>query len=1262
MKYEPTNEQKIALTADRNSSLTANAGSGKTTVLVNRYLDLLLYGDQGKGINPENIVAITFSNEAANEMLNRVFEKIDRLIDNCNDFKLLKQLKYKRESLNNARISTIHSFCTELLKEYPIEAGLNPLFENAKTSEIARLKNDIIYIATCEWLIDIQRKEKMEELLLHFNQDNLFSIIGSAIESRKKLDDLNELFDSGQINKNYENAEKNIKDEFIKMTKTIVEYSYNAKQGINQYFAVLLSKTKNQKKKIEILRKESQLNVFYDKIYELFSLINSLEFEGVIDYFDSLKELVYSAIRIGRIGVFKFICKENEMENDEIDDFRKKYRNILDYTDNIKNDEIQLKISKILLEFSNYVMEQFIKEKQEKNVIDYDDMIYLAVYKLLDNEEIVETTKKNIKYLLVDEFQDTNFTQYELIRKLCPNLQKGEKDDTNLFIVGDAKQSIYGFRNADVRVFLNAIEDINKQNQKLNINDEIDENLRLSNGKTIKVEGDSIYGKNQLTTTFRLSLNLGIFVNYIFKNIMSSENSEYESDYQNLVVAKKSENYEKLISNKENYNLDDYGKISFLVTNDEIAKDENIIDVSNDEKSSFDDNDDNDESTKEATAVAKFIFNETKNTENNFSDYAILYRKRNGINILKEVLNEYNIPYRIIGDKSFYKAREVKDIILYFLFLVDENNDIAFAALLKSYFFGLTDNDLLNISMYKGNNFYERTLKYLEENPLDEHTKYAIEKIHHIKNKCYSWSFPNLVRKMIKHSKWHVLKTLSNNVEQLNANVYKLIDITREYYNKKFIDLNEFSEELEYLMTNEEEAEGSYNSDKEQISLLTIHASKGLEFKNVIIYGISGYFRNTQSIYSNEKYGFLFPVKNYNDEGTYIGNLNTVINYASKKEIETKELAELKRLLYVALTRAKENLILSITYKLNDKREVKKHSNKKMLNLIEEGVDLTLNNIIEGTLDKFSINDKIDYFLDGQTKELEHEISINIVYGNEIEIKEEDEEEIIKNEEQVELTYNELLDSPESEVQYEDFSATKLSIFDNSKSDYLDRYIYGVPTDRANKFYIESSKNEEIGGIEVGVYLHYCFENIEKWIDNHGNLIEEKLNEILDFKLSSSSNYLENESIKDRVLSDISNVLESDFYNSNKQQIINAEKEFQLKIPSKNDFFVGTLDLLVETENGFEVWDWKTNALNSKKDMKQVANHYQMQMKFYVYLLSLIKPNQKLYNAKLLFTNLAGNQSDSNDWVYEYSWTKEDVNNFKNNFDDLVKDIKESMF
>jgi len=1253
MGYEPTDEQKIALTADRHSSLTANAGSGKTTVLVNRYIDLLLYGNNGKGIAPEKIVAITFSNEAAKEMLNRVFEKIDKLIEKSNDYQQLRHLKYIRESLNNARISTIHSFCNELLDEYPIEAGLNPLFEKAKPSEINRMIDDIIYIAMCEWLIDSDKKAKMKELLLHFNHDNLFKIIGLAIGEHKKLDDLNELYSSGKIEKEYKNAEKLIKDEFLELTKTIVEYSYNAKQDINQYFSDQHNKAKNKKKISEILTKETKLNIFYDKILELRDTINIIEYEGILDYFDSLKELANSTINIGRPGVFKFICRRNEIEDDEIDELRKKYKDIINNVEYIENDKDQLKISKILLEFSNYVMEQFIKEKQEKNIIDFDDMIYLAVYKLLNNSAIVEKTRSNIEYLLVDEFQDTNFTQYELIRKLCPNLNSGKKDDINLFIVGDAKQSIYGFRNADVRVFMEAIEDIKDQNKKLNINGEIDHEIRLSNNNKLSVTDDNIYGKNQLTTTFRLSLNLGIFVNHLFNNIMSSENSEYESDYQNLVVAKNSENYNKLSKDTENANLNDFGKVSFLLTNDENTKEE-----SNEDDASVEEND---ESFGEAVSIAKYIINETKNTQKGFSDFGILYRKRGKVNKLKDVLNEYKIPYRIIGDKSFYQAREVKDIILYFKFLVDENDDIAFAALLKSYFFGLTDNDLLNISMYKGDSFFQRTIKYSEDNQDDENIVYALRKINHIRNKCYSWSFPNLVRKMIKHSKWHVLKNLSINVEQLNANVYKLIDITREYYNKKFIDLNDFTEELTYLMTNEDEAEGSYNSDLEQVNLLTIHASKGLEFKNVILYEVSGQSRSIDDLNISEKYGFLFPLKNYDNEGIHIGKLDTVINIIAKKEIETKEDAELKRLFYVALTRAEENLVLSISYKLNDNGPVKPSSKMKLLKLLEDGLKLKLTDLIEEDKDEFDITDKIEYYQDGNTKTLEHKIVVDVINGNKIELDDENSPNQ-NNSEQNEIKYNILLDSPESEVQYEDFSATKMSIFQNSKSDYLDRYIYGVPTDRVNKFYIESSNKEEIGGIEVGVYLHYCFENIEKWIDENGELVEEKLNEILDFQLSNSKHDFDNEIIKERVSSDIAKVLGSDFYLSNKNLIINAEKEYQLKIPAKNDFFVGTLDLLVKTSDGFEVWDWKTNALKNKDDMEKAAKHYEMQMKFYIYLLSLIKPNQSLYKAKLLFTNLAGSQSNTNDWIYEYSWSKEDVTNFKAKFDELVKEIKETMF
>jgi ATP-dependent helicase/nuclease subunit A len=176
-----TRQQKIAQSFDRHLAVTANAGSGKTRVLVNRYINILLnkandFNDNNYSIRPKNIVAITFTRKAAAEMLAKVVNKIEELIINEKNIITLEKLKEIREELTNARISTIHSFCADLLREFPIEAQVPPAFTEISGAQNIMLRKDAIISILEEYIrIDIGQVEKsnVKSLILEFGRKNI---------------------------------------------------------------------------------------------------------------------------------------------------------------------------------------------------------------------------------------------------------------------------------------------------------------------------------------------------------------------------------------------------------------------------------------------------------------------------------------------------------------------------------------------------------------------------------------------------------------------------------------------------------------------------------------------------------------------------------------------------------------------------------------------------------------------------------------------------------------------------------------------------------------------------------------------------------------------------------------------------------------------------------------------------------------------------------------------------------------------------------
>ena len=159
-----TREQKLSLAKDRPQCVTANAGSGKTRVLVDKYIDILLNGIDGRKVIPNELVAITFTRKAASEMLAKVTKEFNKLLQNEQDPKKIGKLKIIRENLINANISTIHSFAGKILRDFPIEAGVAPNFTEISDYEKRIILQDAILSVIEDWLDDQYKKVKFYNL------------------------------------------------------------------------------------------------------------------------------------------------------------------------------------------------------------------------------------------------------------------------------------------------------------------------------------------------------------------------------------------------------------------------------------------------------------------------------------------------------------------------------------------------------------------------------------------------------------------------------------------------------------------------------------------------------------------------------------------------------------------------------------------------------------------------------------------------------------------------------------------------------------------------------------------------------------------------------------------------------------------------------------------------------------------------------------------------------------------------------------------
>ncbi|MFN3695434.1 MAG: UvrD-helicase domain-containing protein, partial [Ignavibacterium sp.] len=297
-----------------------------------------------------------------------------------------------------------------------------------------------------------------------------------------------------------------------------------------------------------------------------------------------------------------------------------------------------IRLGRDLLTLFERALELFELKKSEESYIDFEDILLLTK-KLLINPDVQNYLSNKFKYLMVDEFQDTNELQYEIFLPILDYLKSGK-----LFIVGDEKQSIYKFRDAELEIFYKTKNDI--------------------------VREKNLSHLMELPDSFRMNDEICLFTNYVFNRLFEKDIPLFgELKNVPIVCAKEKERE---------------GEISFLIS--EV---------------------DNDELTQ-AELVAGKIIQLVSNENYNFGDITILVRKRKSFDELENIFIKKGIPYSIVGGRGFYQRQIINDIYNYLAFLLNQENDAALVGILRSPFFTVADTQIFEISLQPGKNFFDK--------------------------------------------------------------------------------------------------------------------------------------------------------------------------------------------------------------------------------------------------------------------------------------------------------------------------------------------------------------------------------------------------------------------------------------------------------------------------------------------------------------------------------------------------------------------------
>ncbi len=882
-----TEEQKQAIyEKGSNILVAAAAGSGKTAVLVERIINKII----NEHIDIDKLLVVTFTNAAASEMRERVLNAIYKKIDeNPEDERLQRQISL----LSKASICTIDSFCLDVVKNNFFEIDISQNFRIGDTTEIEILKQEVL-----EDLFE----EKYEA------EDNDFQKLINTYTSYRDDTQLKEL-----ILKIYTYIQSNPFPE--KWLHEKVEM-FNLSENLEQDFAQTIWGKQLLKQVEEILEdgiikleiekdnlaKFNELSKYYAIINDDIEQLEMLKLN--LDTWDKAYEIA-SNIKFKTWATDRKITLEAKdiakMTRDGVKETLKKVLDkILIFNSKEANEDINdmylilSKLEKIIIQFG----EKFEKRKKEKNIVDFSDIEHFALKILLDENskpsEIAKRYIEKFEEIAIDEYQDSNLVQEYILT----SISRGN----NIFMVGDVKQSIYKFRQARPDLFLD----------------------KYKKYKTKYYKSDKDDLKIQLFKNFRSRREVLDFSNMIFSSIMTEELGEL-----NYTI----EEYLNLGANYEDTNED-------LRTEIDILKVDEIEEAQN-EDNLEEDIDEGKEKIENIELEAKFVANRIKQLiENKFQIYDIKKQEKRDISykdivillrstkesapIFEKEILSLNMPVFSDTSSEYLESIEIETIMSLLKIIDNPLQEIPLIAVMRSVIGGFTDNELVQIRLSdKYDNFYNTMLKAKKDVDTSLRNKIQIflSKLEMWRKEQEYLSLDELIWKIYNDTGYFNYVGLMTNGELRQANLKMLFERAKQCESISFKGLFNFINYIEKVKTSSKDMESAkvIGENDDVIRIMSIHKSKGLEFPVVFLSGTGKQFNMqdlNNKILLHPEIGIGVKYIDYDRQIEY----DTLSKQAIRNQIMLETLSEEMRVLYVALTRAKEKVIIT-GYSTYDKQQ-----------------------------------------------------------------------------------------------------------------------------------------------------------------------------------------------------------------------------------------------------------------------------------------------------------------------------------------------------
>lgn len=1096
--YTPQQEAAIRM-REVSVALAAGAGCGKTFVLTQRYLEELEPGRSEADLSA--LVAITFTERAAREMRARIRGTCRERLRTCAPEDVEHWQKLVRQ-VDAARISTIHSFCAGLLRANAAEAGLDPQFAVLDQVTVGPLKHQVAQQTIREGLEE--RDESTFKLVQEFGLEPTIEISEKLVGLRFQMN-----FESWK-----DKSPEELKAHWLTVREKLfvpaILETFRDGDGFSQLKQILNTHSPS---KGAMLDRWGALNAGLERLEAGDSSLEVLKIlreqakvQGGAKSFDSTE--IYEEVR----DVFKDF-------RDGID----KLLGLLPY--NETHLQLAAEMSHAALHLADRSIRNYTQEKKRAGVVDFDDLLILTRDLLRDHPEVRKKTAAGIRFLMVDEFQDTDPTQAEIVRSLLgKDLARGK-----LFLVGDAQQSIYRFRRADPRVFATLRQEIPEP------------------------------GRLPLSCNFRSQPAILNFVNALF-------------------VPLEGEPFQAL----EPFDPAQYSpepSIEFLFSSN---PDDDSADGRRTEEGRW-----------IARRIRELLHDQTPRIREpgpkgqapklrrvELRDIVILFRAMTDVRHYEAALRDEGLDYYLAGGRAFYAQQEVYDVTNLCRFLYNPADGVSLLGILRSPFFNLSDDVIFAVWRH-----HSDILKGLFSPPpveLSENQQSDVRRAGRILHQLISdrdrLGLYDLLRHALDLTGYDAALLSEFLGERKLANLQKLLEMAREFDQIGTYGLPEFVDRLQAAVVEElkEEMAATHAEGSDVIRLMTIHQSKGLEFPVVILADMDRVEPPGRSDVAFEpELGMMLRLREHR------GDKREHLALKMHNFLESREdQAEMLRLLYVAVTRAADHLILSAGLKGNGKLQ------SSWLKALDERFDL------QTGLAKFDPNSGASIIPSTFLEKLPHILVHGKIPAEIPHTREKVRALPLREFEETAATAPpETWPLPDFTQQFR-FHSRKLSV-----SELEDLWLGQNPTPLPDRSLAEiRTEDENISAEDLGTLVHAVLERLDF---SH----PEAMTSALQILRSSSRITLSDEQQRTAA-----RLLERLINSPVRQELANArqsyrELEFQLRWELQGDphpwSISGTIDNLIENADGeWVILDYKTGRL-AAQDENWLRTHYSLQMGLY---------------------------------------------------------------